>query len=302
MSEETQEETNAETSTGLGSDPVAQVEETSQTSESFSTLLDSLPDNLKSNDTIKNSKSFESLADQLVNAQSALGTKRLAEPQADWGEEEWSSFYEKTRPADGEYEIPDELAIEGVDEVPSLPEETEQELVDFAGNLGLNQHQFDALYKRYVELGIEGDTIGKEQSQSAIQEGRQSVQMEWGDNYDSNLALANQAYEAMSQQIPELKTLIESDPVVANHPAVLKLFHTLAEASGDALPVSGNNPATGFANENVHGIKTQLQELDSDNAQLIMSDPSSLSKAERTKRQEVLNKRTNLYSKLYSGE
>ena len=93
MSEETQEETNAETSTGLGSDPVAQVEETSQASESFSTLLDSLPDNLKSNDTIKNSKSFESLADQLVNAQSALGTKRLAEPQADWGEEEWSSFY-----------------------------------------------------------------------------------------------------------------------------------------------------------------------------------------------------------------
>ena len=298
MSEET-EETNAEVSTGLGSNPAAEVENTTTDDGGYSKLIDSLPDNLKNNDTIKNSKSFESLADQLVNAQSALGTKRIQEPQADWGEEEWNSFYDKTRPADGEYSIPDEISIEGVEKVPELPEESQQELVDFAGKLGLNQHQFDALYQRYIELGVEGESVGKQQTENAVKENRQAIQMEWGDQYDTNLALANQAFEATSQQIPEIKALIENDPVIANHPGVLKLFHTLAEASGDALPVAGNNPASGFANNNVHGVKQAIQELDADYSSLIMSDPSSLNMKDRTKRQEILQKRTNLYSKLY---
>ena len=68
---------------------------------------------------------------------------------------------------------------------------------------------------------------------------------------------------------------------------------------GDALPPAANNPASGFANDTVHGVKTAIQELDEQHAQLIMGDPSSMSMAERTKRQEILNKRTALYAQLY---
>jgi hypothetical protein len=148
-------------------------------------------------------------------------------------------------------------------------------------------------------MGINQQESSEASIEQAVSEARQSVQLDWGDKYDTNLAEANQAYEAMASEIPEIKELIESDPIVANHPAVLKLFHRISEVSGDTLPAVANNPASGFAKESVHNLKAQISEIDTDNASLIMSDPSSLSMADRTKRQEILTKRANLYATMY---
>lgn len=171
--------------------------------------------------------------------------------------------------------------------------------MDFSAEMGLNQQQFDKLYERYMGMAVEGNEITTQQTQETVTEHRQSIQGEWGEKYETNLSEANQAYEALSSEIPELRELIESDPVIANHPAVLKVFHRIAEVSGDALPLAQNNPTSGFASENVHGVKSAIQELDTVNASLIMSDPSSLSMADRTKRQQVLDQRAKLYSNLY---
>jgi hypothetical protein len=287
---------------GLAPEPVAQ--ETTDSApvsdeSTYSEFYDSLPDELKQHDSLRNTKSLHSLADQLVNAQSALGTKRLQAPQEDWGDEEWTGFYDQIRPKDSEYSIPDELKIEVFEAVPDLPEEATQELVDFAGDMGLNQQQFDKLYSRYMKMGLEGQAEMDTSAQNKINELRTDVQVDWGDKYETNLKQANQAYEALTSEIPELRELVESDPVMANHPAVLKLFHRISEVAGDTLPLANNNPASGFTNQNVHGVKTAIQELDTDNASLIMSNPSELSMSDRTKRQQVLEKRANLYSTLY---
>jgi hypothetical protein len=295
MSEETEvEESTGGLGGGLAEQPVAEQPESNDAYQSF---YDSLPEELQSNETIRNTKDLESLAGQLVNAQSALGTKRLQAPQEDWGDEEWNGLFDQLRPEDDEYSIP-ELATEDGEEY-DMPDEQAQELVDFAAEMGLSQKQFDILYDRYVNLSADGEDQSLQEYKSSISELRQAVQLDWGDQYNTNLALANQAYEAMSSEIPEIKELVESDPMVANHPAVLKLFHRLAEVSGDTLPMAQNNPASGFANENTHGIKAQIAEIDEGNAQLIMSDPSGLSMRDRSKRQELLEKRANLYNKLY---
>ena len=270
--------------------------------ESYGQFYESLPDTLKANETIRNTKSVHALADQLVNAQSALGTKRLAAPQEDWTSEQWEDFYGNLRPKDNEYSIPEELSYEGAENTPKIAEDSIQELVDFSAEMGLNQNQFDKLYERYMQMNLEGSQLGQEQVETEVKSHRDSIQNEWGEKYDANLAQANQAYQALTSEIPELKELIEADAVVANHPAVLKVFHRIAEVSGDALPLADNNPASGFASENVHGIKSAIQELDSGNAQLIMSDPSSLSMADRTKRQQILDKRANLYANLYPSQ
>tara|TARA_A100001011_G_C14181333_1_gene787041 strand:+ start:286 stop:1185 length:900 start_codon:yes stop_codon:yes gene_type:complete len=294
------EEENVETPGVLGSDPAPETTEPQETSDDggWGSLVESLPEELRGNETIQNTKSLESMASQLVNAQSALGTKRIEQPKEDWGDEEWDKWYDNIRPQDDTYKIP-EVAIEGVETIPELTNESQDELVQFAGEMGLSQRQFNKLYQRYIELGVQGDNITKEQTAATIKEQRQSIQMDWGENYDNNLKQANAAYEALSQEIPEIKDLVESNAGVANHPAVLKLFHKIADSTRDALPPAANNPASGFANDTVHGVKTAIQELDEQHAQLIMGDPSSMSMAERTKRQEVLNKRTALYSQLY---
>tara|TARA_R100000278_G_scaffold17602_4_gene17662 strand:- start:15 stop:929 length:915 start_codon:yes stop_codon:yes gene_type:complete len=267
--------------------------------EAYGQFYESLPEELQANDTLKNAKSVHSLADQLVNAQSALGSKRLQAPQEDWDNDQWESFYDSVRPEGAEYSIPDEITL-GEESIPiDLPDETLQEFVDFSAELGLSQRQFDQLYEAYVGMGIEQQESAEGSIQETVAEGRKSIQLDWGDSYETNLAQANQAYEAMASEIPEIKDLIESDPIVANHPAVLKLFHRISEVSGDTLPIATNNPASGFGKENVHNIKAQIAELDSDNSSLIMSDPSSLNMADRAKRQEILNKRANLYAAMY---
>ena len=91
---------------GLGGDITTQVASAPATEPSafdftsedtYAQFYESLPDNLKAHETLKNTKSVHALADQLVNAQSALGTKRLPMPQADWGEEQWNDFYSHLR-------------------------------------------------------------------------------------------------------------------------------------------------------------------------------------------------------------
>lgn len=292
-----EEEVIEEPTGGLGGGVEEPATEQPVEDNTYQQFYESLPDELKGNDTIKNTKDLTSLANQLVNAQSALGTKRLQAPQEDWGDEEWNGFFDQLRPEDDEYSIPELGSEDG--EAYQMPDEQAQELVDFAAEMGLSQKQFDILYDRYVNLTVDGETQTNEQYQTAVSDLRQAVQLEWGDQYNTNLSLANQAYEAMASEIPEIKELVESDPMVANHPAMLKLFHRLAEVSGDTLPMADNNPASGFANENTHGIKAQISEIDEGHASLIMADPSSLNMKDRSKRQELLDKRANLYNKLY---
>lgn len=292
-----EEEVIEEPTGGLGGGVEEPATEQPVEDNTYQQFYESLPDELKGNDTIKNTKDLTSLANQLVNAQSALGTKRLQAPQEDWGDEEWNGFFDQLRPEDDEYSIPELGSEDG--EAYQMPDEQAQELVDFAAEMGLSQKQFDILYDRYVNLTVDGETQTNEQYQTAVSDLRQAVQLEWGDQYNTNLSLANQAYEAMASEIPEIKELVESDPMVANHPAMLKLFHRLAEVSGDTLPMADNNPASGFANENTHGIKAQISEIDEGHASLIMADPSSLNMRDRSKRQELIDKRANLYNKLY---
>lgn len=303
---EVSEPTTTEPTGGLGGGVTAPTEPTEPTNtpnytdeSMYKGFYDSLPDELKTNSTLQNTKSLHSLADQLVNAQKAMGTKRLPAPQEDWGNDEWNDFYSQLRPENDEYAIPEEFSFDGADNLPEISDEDNQELVDFAAEMGLNQQQFDKLYERYLQMAVQGKNMQDSSLKDTVTQNRQAIVGEWGDKYDTNLAQANQAYEAMTAEIPELRELVESDPVVANHPAVLKLFHRLSEVAGDALPVAGNNPASGFASEGVHNIKTSIQELDERHGQIIMSDPASLSMAERTKRQEILDKRAKLYTQLY---
>jgi len=304
-----QEEGEASTGGGLGGGIISETatESTPETSpdvDAYSQLLQSLPEELQNNPTIQNTKSFDALASQLVNAQSALGTKRLQAPQEDWGDEEWESFNEELRPKDG-YNIPEEVSIsEDFDdmELPQHSEEAVQELTDFANEAGLTQKQFEALFSRYTEMEMQGRNNIETYNKDTISKFGADMAEHWGNQFEVNMKQANETFDALSQEIPELQDLVNWSPVVANHPAVLKLFHKISEISGDALPAVGTNQTSPFGqDQSVQAIKAQIQELDTNNEQLIMTDPSSLSFADKEKREKILEKRIKLYSELYGN-
>lgn len=284
-----------------GADSVAPAE---TSDNSYQQFISTLPEELQSNPTIQNTKSFDSLASQLVNAQSALGSKRLQAPQEDWGADEWESFNSELRPKDG-YKVPDEVSVsEEFDnmEIPQPSEKSVEDLTQFATEQGLTQKQFDGLVSRYTELQLEGESKMSSHNKDAIHKYGADMAEEWGNRFDVNMKAANQTFDSLTQEIPELAELMEWSPVIANHPAVLKLFHKISEISGDALPMAGSSGASPFGQgESIQGIKAQIQQLDTDNEGLIMTDPASMNMADRSKREDVLQKRIKLYSKLYGN-
>lgn len=264
-------------------------------------FVETLPEDVRGAKALQETTDFTSLANQMLNAQSALGKKRLEAPQEDWNSDQWEDFYGNLRPENDEYAVPDVVQLadgfEGVDS-PQFDDGTVQELVDFAGDLGLTQQQFDQLYNRYGQLYAEGDKGMATHQADALKDYKTVLQAEWQDDFDVNMRSSTEAFNVLSQEIPELSELV-TDPIVANHPATMKLFHKLSQTMGDSLPPSGSNVPSAFGSNSVQGIRSQIQDLDAGNSELILSNPASLPMSERTKRQQILDKRTQLYAQLY---
>jgi hypothetical protein len=308
MSEETE-------STGLG-DGLSPEATTPQTTESapstgldfsspdtYKQFVETLPEDIRGYKAFQETENLQSLANQLVNAQSALGKKRLEAPSEDWTDDNWNEFYSNMRPENDEYTVaeiselslPEELQGQNLD----LPDEGVQQMVDLAGQMGLTQRQFDIMYQTTVQNLMQGNQQNSQGVDQALKEYRASLSADWQADFDVNLKQSKEAFSALAQDIPELNELVQ-DPTIANHPGMLKLFHKVAQVSGDSLPSLANDPANGFGENNAINIRSQLRDIDVQNQELIMSEPSMLKPADRVKREQLLQKRAELYSKLYS--
>ena len=272
--------------------------------DSYRAFLNTLPEDVRNSSALQQTKDFTSLTDQFLNAQRAIGRKRLEVPQDDWTDENWNNFFSNLRPENDEYSIPDEVKLPaeyGDDtQIPEFTEETQQELVDFAGQLGLTQKQFDTLYARWSQMGVDNSIMQQNEAKETLKNYKVALETDWGDDFDKNITSSRQAFNALAQEIPELNDLMQ-DPQLANHPGLLKLFNKVGSVTGDALPTAGSNIPGGFSNT-VQGIQGEIQDIDMDYSDLILSNPSQLKANERRKREQILEKRAQLYSKLYDNK
>ena len=293
LSPETTEQTSESTpSTGLDfSSP-----------DTYKQFVETLPEDIRGYKAFQETENLQSLANQLVNAQSALGKKRLEAPSEDWTDDNWNEFYSNMRPENDEYTVaeiseltlPEELQGQTLD----LPDDGIQQMVDLAGQMGLTQRQFDIMYQTTVQNLMQNNQTDSTGVENALKEYKASLSADWQADFDVNLKQSKEAFSALAQDIPELNDLVEN-PVIANHPGMLKLFHKVAQVSGDSLPSLANNPANGFGENSALNIQAQIRDLDNSNQELIMSEPAMLKPADRAKREQLLQKRAELYTQLY---
>jgi len=293
LSPETTEQTSESTpSTGLDfSSP-----------DTYKQFVDTLPEDIRGYKAFQETENLQSLANQLVNAQSALGKKRLEAPSEDWTDDNWNDFYSNMRPENDEYTVaevselslPEELQGQNID----LPDDGIQQMVDLAGQMGLTQRQFDIMYQTTVQNLMQGNQQNSQGIDESLKNYKASLSADWQADFDVNLKQSKEAFSALAQDIPELNDLVQ-DPTIANHPGMLKLFHKVAQVSGDSLPSLANNPANGFGENSAMNIQAQIRDLDNSNQELIMSEPAMLKPADRAKREQLLQKRAELYTQLY---
>lgn len=279
--------------------------------DTFRQFVSTLPEDIRERDLFKNTKSFESLAKQTLNAQSALGHRRLVAPQADWGDNEWNEFVSNIRP-----ETPD--AYKGVEKV-SIPIDGEEEkeytftessladLQNVAHDLGIPERAFPKLQQKWAEYMVKSEQAVHQMTDQAVKAHVDTLREEWGSEYGPKHRAANEAFEVMAQQIPELNDLVSWSPLVSNHPAVMKLFEALSPHIKDmGMDVSnsslgGNN----FGQETVASLRSELEDIAINYGHLINVDSSkmaTLSPQDKAKRQKILQRRSSIYQKLYSEE
>lgn len=273
----------------------------------YKTFVQTLPEDQREREFFKNTKSLKSLAEQAINAQSALGRKRLQAPQEDWTDAEWNDFYTHIKPETAEaYKGKESVSVFLEDQESkefTFDEDISSELKDVAFKLNLPNREYSQLQQIWAEHSVKAEAQLAQQINESVQAQNSALQQEWGMDYASNHKSANEAFEVISKQIPELNELVEWSPIVANHPAVMKLFNLIAPSVQDlGLPNTGVGGST-FSDDSVASMKAQIKDIDTKYQDLLIVDQDGLAKmsaADKAKRQRILNQRTELYQGIYN--
>lgn len=291
---------------GIPAIPSAASPELDYNSEStYQAFRATLPEDLREKAFFKETKSLKALAEQAINAQSALGKKRLAAPQEDWTDADYADFYSKLRPEtlDG-YQASEKITVtrEGQDakEI-ALPPEATGRLREIAHSLGLTQNQYSKFEKAYAEQQLSTEEIFSTQTNKYVEDLTNELRKDWGNDFAINHRSANEAYQALVAQVPELEALMSWSPVVANHPATMKLFHALAPLVKD-MGMGNQGNASGFGNDTVAGLKSQISDFDAEHRDILFASAdklATLTPTDKAKRERLLSQRTQMYQKLY---
>lgn len=162
---------------------------------------DSLPDDLKSNDTIKHFQDVPALVKSYIHAQSMIGKKGVVVPTDKDADEAWEGFYKAIgRPELDKYEL---KSPEGFDaeELKAFKEEMYQH--------GILPRQAQKMLEKRHQAKLEHQKNMNEEIARYTQEGIENLKTEWGEGFNRHVNLAKNALqevggEEMQKYIMEL--------------------------------------------------------------------------------------------------
>jgi len=263
-------------------------------------FLNSLPEDLRGDPSIKDFKSVADLAKSYTHAKSMIGNS-IRIPTEDASDEVKNEFYEKIKSVKGIIKVdstdsvydylgrpasPDEYKIEaGID----LDPEMSKQFKELAHQAGLNNEQVNKL------VGFEAARAQaqQEQLQHAQESAIKSLQSEWGPDYQNRLNGAKEAARAWAQKYPEVDALI-NDPVTGNNPGFIAMLSELAKHAQE-----GDSPVS-LASGIKYGIsasdaKDQISDIRSNRKHPYHNQSDPLHR-------DAVAKMNQLYSIAYSGE
>ena len=192
-------------------------------------FLDSLPEDLRGNPSLKNFTDAGSLAKSYVHARSMIGADNIGKPQESWTDEQWTNFYAETgRPQDTSAYVAD------FDNV--LSEEQANGFRQAVFEAGLSPRQFDKIAAYFVEQNTAMEQENETRSQAAYDEGVAALQAEWGQATDQRIKLAQSAAKTLLGGIEKnefFKETMADGRQIGDHPEIIKMFAALGEQMGE---------------------------------------------------------------------
>lgn len=251
-----------------------------------------IPEDIRGEAVFANVKDPQDLAKQFYNAQKVIGRDKIPMPKDESDQEGWDRLFKAVGRPDSpdEYEIPEDLKEVQWDE---------QALKDFKAafhGAGLSKKQFAIATKKYADYVNAKMQEQQAKTQQKITEGLTALQKEWGPEYSKRMELANGAFQSVADD--DLKELIASNPELANHPSVLKLFAKIG-ASMQEHDLKLDGKPVGFNPDSPVHAKQKLAEFEEANREIIFD---VMGKYDPKKREEVLAERWRLTRLAYPPE
>ena len=191
-------------------------------------FLDSLPEDLRVEPSLRNFTDPASLAKSYVHAQRMIGADKIPLPGKSATDEDWANVWSRLgRPqAPSEYELKFENPVFGDNELESFKKS--------AFEAGLNNRQVERMAK-FLDEAVSGARSSRsEMTEKAVYEAEQELRQEFGQAFEQRMALA---YNAATQLLGDASLLEEVElsdgRVLGDHPQVVRMFAKLAEQIGE---------------------------------------------------------------------
>jgi hypothetical protein len=198
-----------------------------------------IPEDIRKEAVFANVKDVGDLAKQFFNAQKMVGREKLPVPKGPDDIEAHEMIFN----ALGRPEAPDKYPEVDLPEGVSFDNDALKSFQETFHKAGISESQYQKVLSQYGDYVNGMQTQMREQTEQQIGEGLSNLQREWGSEYDTRLKIANEGFESL--QDPSLRQMFADNPVLSNHPSVLKMFYNYGRATasaefleGDAVPPS----------------------------------------------------------------
>ena len=251
----TQETVPVETTTTETVQPTAQPTTVANADTPISSWKDSISEEYRVDPNIEKFTEIDALAKSYINATKMIGQDKIAIPNNNSTDDQWSEVYAKL----GRPESADKYALDIKSEVVNLDEGAIKSFAEQSHKLGLNNKQAQGIlefYKNNMEGSAQQAKIDTETAQSQAE---QQLRQEWGRDFDGKVKQAGALAKANIN--PEVLDMTLSNGTrLGDHPEIIKGFAKIAGMMSEDKIVSTES-------ENVNtvaDIETEISAITND--------------------------------------
>ena len=188
-----------------------------------SSWKDSISEDFRNDPSIEKFTEIDALAKSYINATKMIGQDKVAIPNNNSTDDQWSEVYAKL----GRPESPEKYALDVNSEVVNLDENAIKSFAEQSHKLGLNNKQAQGIlefYKNNMEGTAQQSKIDTETAQAQAE---QQLRQEWGREFDTNIKKAGAL--AKANMNPEILDMQLKDGMrLGDHPEIIKGFAKIA--------------------------------------------------------------------------
>lgn len=242
-----------------------------------------LPEDIRADKSLETFKDIPDLAKSFIATKKMVGNATRI-PGPDAKPEEWDTLYNKL----GRPEAPDKYEFKRpeVPENVKYDEELETAFRGMAHKAGLSTRQAQAVLEQFTTFSQERLGNFTKQMETGVGE----LKKEWGAKFDANVGAAARTVKELGGD--EIVALL-NETGLGNHPAMIKFFAKLGEATSEDSLIIGDNANV---QETRDAILLKIHEIENDK-----THPYNDAKAPYDVREVAKKQVSALYKQAYGG-